>query len=206
MMRRTIYAVSIVVAIFAAACSSTPQIQRYEVKVAEDPEATAPAVDAAVLAIEAFSADVAYDQDRMVYRRSPYRLDYYHYHRWAAATGLMLTDAMRMGYAQSGHFRVVTVGGSSRADVVLSGRVSALEEVDVGRKEWLGRVHLELQLRDARSGELVWAQEYREDEVVDKRSPEGVTRAISRGLTRIVRDSAPAIAEAARSLRSTGVR
>jgi ABC-type uncharacterized transport system auxiliary subunit len=184
------------------ACSSTPQVQRYQVTVAPQIEESKREVNNLVLAVEPFTADVAYDQDRIVYRSSPYRLDYYHYHRWAAAPGLMLTDAMRAAYSKSGYFSLVTVGGGARADVVLSGRVTAIEEVDVSDKEWVGRVFVELQLRDARTGALVWSQNYREEEPVEELDPEGVTRAISKAVTRIVRDSTPKIAEVARSVAS----
>jgi ABC-type uncharacterized transport system auxiliary subunit len=187
------------------ACSSTPTIQRYQVTVAPQIEESQRETNNLVLAVEPFTADVAYDQDRIVYRSSPYRLDYYHYHRWAAAPGLMLTDAMRQAYSKSGYFSLVTVGGGARADVVLSGRVTAIEEVDVTEDEWIGRVFIELQLRDARTGALVWSQVYREEEDVEERDPEGVTRAISKAVTRIVRDSTPKIAEVARSVASGGM-
>ena len=114
----------------------------------------------------------------------------------------MLTDALRAAYGKSGYFSLVTVGGGARADVVLSGRVTAIEEVDKTDDEWVGRVFLELQLRDAGTGALVWSQVYREEEPVEERDPEGVTRAISKALTRIVRDSTPKIAEVARSVAS----
>ncbi len=188
-----------------SACSSTPTVQRYQVAVAPQIETAQRETNNLVLAVEPFTADVAYDQDRIVFRSSPYRLDYYHYHRWAAAPGLMLTDAMRQAYSKSGYFSLVTVGGGARADVVLSGRVTAIEEVDVTEREWKGRVWMELQLRDARTGALVWSQVYREEEAVEERDPEGVTRAISKAVTRIVRDSTPKIAEVARSVSSGGM-
>ena len=151
-----------------AGCSSTPQVQRYQVTVAPQIEESKREVNNLVLSVEPFTADVAYDQDRIVYRSSPYRLDYYHYHRWAAAPGLMLTDALRAAYGKSGYFSLVTVGGGARADVVLSGRVTAIEEVDKTDDEWVGRVFLELQLRDAGTGALVWSQVYREEEPVEE--------------------------------------
>ena len=40
---------------------------------------------------------------------------------------------------------------------------------------------------------------------VEERDPEGVTRAISKAVTRIVRDSTPKIAEVARSVASGGM-
>lgn len=187
-----------------SACSSSPQIQRYQLAVAPQIETSEREVNNLVLAVEPFSADVAYDQDRIVFRSSPYRLDYYHYHRWSAAPALMLADAMRQAYSKSGYFNLVTMGGGARADVVLSGHVTALEEVDITDDEWQGRVWVELQLRDARTGALVWTRAYREEEPVEELTPEGVARAITKAVTRIVRDSTPQIAEVARTAASGG--
>ena len=38
-----------------------------------------------VIALESFDTDAGYDDDRIVYRTTPYRMDYYQYHRWSAA-------------------------------------------------------------------------------------------------------------------------
>ena len=62
----------------------------------------------------------------------------------------MLTDAMRQAYSKSGYFRLVTVGGGARADVVYRGGSPPSKKSTSTSDEWLGRVWMELQLRDAR--------------------------------------------------------
>ena len=39
--------------------------------------------------------DQAYDDERIVYRVTPYRLDYYNYHRWSAAPGMLVARLPR---------------------------------------------------------------------------------------------------------------
>jgi ABC-type uncharacterized transport system auxiliary subunit len=147
-----------------------------------------------VLAIEPLEVDDAYDDERIVYRENPYRLAYYHYHRWSATPGILVAGHLERALEASGHFSAVVRGDSARAALVLGGRVVALEEVDVSKKRWMGRVSLELFLRDAASGEIVWIEQFDESEPLRKQSPEGLARGISRALDRIARRAAPELA------------
>jgi ABC-type uncharacterized transport system auxiliary subunit len=154
---------------------------------------------APILAIERISADAAYDDPRIVYRESPYRLDYYNYHRWSSPPGLMVTDYLRIAYQQSGLFRSVVSGYSSDADAILAGRVMAIEEVNETATTWHARIRLELLLRDARTGELLWSQVVTEIEPLESREPEGTAQAVAAAMGRIVAVTGPLIAEQMRA-------
>lgn len=182
--------------LWAACASGTPETVHYrldlEPSAVEVPEPRQP-----VLGIEPFTVDAAYDDSQIVYRTNPYRLNYYYYHRWASAPGLMLTDSLRRGYQRTGYFQAVTSGEIARSDAVITGHVAALEEVDVSEEEWFGRVVLELRLRDTRTGTLLWSQVIEEEEPLAERSPAGLAEALSSALTRVVEETAPTIAEQA---------
>lgn len=169
----------------AVACGSSPETIHYrlepDVEQADPPPAQRPS-----LALEHLSVDAAYDDAQIVYRTSPYRLQRYYYHRWAAPPGLMLTDTLRSAYAQTGRFRTVSTGSAARSDMILSGQVAALEEVDVTEEEWQGRIVLELRLRDSTTGELLWSDTVEERETLEERSPAGLAEALSVALGRIV--------------------
>ncbi len=175
----------VVIALSGWACGGAQPIHHYQPKVVNGEVDDQGSPGELVLAIEDFSAGSAYDEKRIVYRKSDYRFDYYHYHRWASTPGLLVSDALREVYRSTGAFQAVVGGYDSRADIVLSGRVVALEEVNKSKKEWLGRVVLDLRLRDARSGELLWNDLLRREVSVEQQSPEGLTAALSRGLTDI---------------------
>jgi hypothetical protein len=81
------------------------------------------------------------------------------------------------------------------APVVLAGRVLAIEEVDRSKAEWIGRIVLELNLTDARSGEALWTQQFDETEPLRVQTPEGLAAALSIAMSRIVAHTVPAIAE-----------
>ena len=155
--------------------------------------------DGPVLAVEPLEADEPYDDDRIVYRENPYKVDYYHYHRWSASPGALVSRHLERALDASGRFAAV-LRDDSKATYVLGGRLIALEEVDVSRKRWLARVAIELHLRDAKSGDVVWSRRLEETEPVSRQNPEGVARALSRALDRVARRLAPelgAVASAA---------
>lgn len=187
----------LVIPLLVACGSSPPPINYYRLASEVKPEASE---GRAVLAIEPFSAVTGYDDERIVYRESEYRLDYYYYHRWAAEPGALVTDFLREAYGATGRFRAVVSQGGADATAVLSGRVMALEEVDVTEDRWLGHIALELELRDPVSGEVVWSRVVREQVPLPRQHPEGLAAAISEALDRIARRTAPTIARTSEAL------
>lgn len=148
-------------------------------------------VDLAILPLE---ADTAYDDERIVYRISPYRLDYYSYHRWSASPGTLVADFLERTFERSGRFRSVT--RDTGAPVTLGGRVVAIEEVDSSKTKWLGRIVVELSLTDT-TGDVLWTEQYEETEVLEKQSPEGLAHALSIAMNRIAQRALPVVADLA---------
>jgi len=150
-----------------------------------------------VLVLEPLTTDAAYDDERIVYRTTPFRLDYYQYQRWSSAPGLMVGNFLEQALEASGRFRGVVHDMTPDAPVVLAGRVLAIEEVDRSKAEWIGRIVLELILTDARSGEMLWTQQFDETEPLRVQTPEGLAAALSIAMSRIVAHTVPAISEIA---------
>ena len=170
-----------------SACgSSAPETRYYQMSLAETPlSQTKEARGELSLSVDYMSADPAYDDTRMVYRKSPYQLDYYHYHRWSSPPSMMVSDMLRDAIEATGDFRLVTNGFVAGADVLLRGRLLALEEVDVSESQWRARVVLDLQLQDVRSGLVIWSSRARQEVDVADRTPEGVARALSQAIAEI---------------------
>lgn len=179
-----------IVAAFTSGCAGrTPPTRYYDL--ASPPMRTAGG--GPVIALDLLNTDDAYDDERIVYRTSPYRLDYYDYHRWSASPGVMIGNYLERGLESSGLFAGVVRETTRDVGAVLAGRVVALEEVDVTPKAWQGHLVLELRLLDPRTGEVLWAQQYEERQPLAKQSPEGLAEAISTAMARIVERAAPAI-------------
>jgi ABC-type uncharacterized transport system auxiliary subunit len=189
--------------VLAASCSSPP-IRHYQPEVyAKHLTQADQTAENVVLAVQDFSAGAAYDEQRIVYRKGRYRFDYYHYHRWAAPPGMLVADLLRQVYAGTDAFQAVVGGYSSGADAVLSGQVIALEEVDVNKEKWLGRVVLDLHLRDAHTGELLWNEIVKQEHTMTRQSPTGLTAALSAAITKIGSETAGTLARLARESKKT---
>ncbi len=186
-------------------CSGTaPNVRYYELQLelpaAQRPDAVA---ERPVLAVEPFEVDTAYDDNRIVYRESPVRLDYYFYHRWSASPGTMVADELRSAYAKSGGFAAVEEGVTRETTVVLSGRVLAIEEVDLSKQRWKGRLRLSLQLRDVKTGELLWSKRLEEEEPMRAPTQEALALALSAALGRVVKATTSDLIRLAEERRAT---
>jgi ABC-type uncharacterized transport system auxiliary subunit len=193
MIPRWIAAALIGCAACAACAGKLPETRFYQLAV---PEAQPHGGDR-VLVLDPLATDAAYDDDRIVYRTTPFRLDYYQYHRWSSAPGSMVSNYLEQALEHSGRFRAVVRELTPDAPVVLAGRVLAIEEVDRSRTDWLGRIVLELILTDARTSETLWTEQFEETEPLRERNPEGLAAALSTAMSRIVGRAAPVIAELA---------
>ncbi len=180
--------------VLASCGGSAPQTRYYQLAA---PTIARPSSGSTEIAVEPLTADGAYGDERIVYRLDPVRLDYYDYHRWSTAPGAMIGGYLEQALAQSGEFASVTRAPTATTAVVLGGRVTALEEIDVDAHHWIGHVALELTLRDAKTGAIVWAQTFDEREPEPAQSPEGLARAVGIAMGRIVRDAAPRLVELA---------
>lgn len=150
-----------------------------------------------VIVLDMLATDAAYDDERIVYRTAPVRLDYYQYHRWSSAPGTMIGNYLEQALAHSGQFRAVMREMSPDAAVVLGGRVIAIEEVDRSKTDWVGRLVMSLVATDARSGDVLWTERFEETEPLREQSPEGLAAALSVAMARIAARTAPAIGDLA---------
>jgi hypothetical protein len=109
----------------------------------------------------------------------------------------MIASFVEQELADSGRFAAVTRESTATTAVVLGGRVTALEEIDVDAHHWVAHVSVELAARDASTGKLVWTRTFDEREPEPSQTPEGLARAAGIALGRIVRAAAPELAQLA---------
>jgi ABC-type uncharacterized transport system auxiliary subunit len=178
--------VAIVLAV--TACGGAPPVTHYY-ELAPPAVTTEPASGPA-LAIEAFDVDRPYDDDRMVYRVDPYRVDYYEYHRWAASPGALVGSYLADAFERSGRFRHVSRTTDDNS-VRVVGRVLAIEEIDASPTRWLGRLAIELTAMDSTNGRVLWTRDYDEREPMPMRSPAGLARALTVAAARIAERAIP---------------
>lgn len=183
----------------AVGCGGSKQIHRYQPKAIEKKIKASPSSRSTdlVLAVADFSAGAGYDEQRIVYRSDEYRFDYYHFHRWASPPGQLVAEVLRDVYRETGAFRAVVSGYAARADVVLSGRVIKFEEVDVKGDHWEGNVLIDMRLRDAETGQLIWTETVQKKSKLREQSPSGLAAALSEALTEVGLETVDTLAEKA---------
>ena len=82
------------------------------------------------LVLRSLTARDPYDQERLVYRTSPYAFDLYNSHRWASSPAEQVTHWTRRYLQTTGLFSQVFPTTDSSADVVLGGVIRQFEEID----------------------------------------------------------------------------
>jgi ABC-type uncharacterized transport system auxiliary subunit len=187
--------IAIALLLAAAACGGKlPDTRYYQLAAPAGPPPASEQRDD-LLVLDTPTTDQAYDDDRIVYRTTPYRLDYYQYQRWSSPPGVMVGNYLEQAFQHSGKFRGVVHELIPDAPVVLSGRVLAIEEVDHSKTAWAGRIVLELMLSDARTNEALWTQQFDESEPLRQQTPEGLAAALSTAMARITATAVPKVIE-----------
>jgi len=179
-------AAALVLGAVLAGCALTgkppPAIQYYVLSVPGTPQTPLPGP----VEVHRFTADQPFATERIAYRSSPYRIDYYVYNRWAADPRSMVASAVRDYLDRQPR-------STDAAPFVVSGHVRRLEEVDEGKGR-RGTVAVDLKIE--RDGQVLLEHDYSETEPSESETIEGVVAALSRALGRILDQAAGDVAAA----------
>ena len=118
-----------------------------------------------------------YREDHIVYTGSGQYMGVYLYQRWAEPPTEMIRDVLLRELRASAHFQAVYSWGSNvRGDYILRGHLYDFREISASTL--VGRVTLELELHDARTGATVWTHFYTRDEPVKGKDVSAVVAAL----------------------------
>ena len=166
------------------ACAGTPKTHFYTLHMAGQPAKPA-SPDAPVLVVEPLTAEPLAADLHLVYRTSPYTVDFYAYHQWAVDPAEQVTHTLAEALRATGAFSQVYVAPAPvTGDLRLRGRLIELCEVDEGN-QWYGQVTLDLTLFRSQTGEVVWHKRFTQRVLADSRNPEAVVKALSEGVGRV---------------------
>ncbi len=134
------------------------------------------------VAVREFRSPAYVRQGAIVYRASPEKVGFYEYHRWAVDPREFLTNAIVERLRASGRFAETKIyDGRSDVDLIFSGRLEKLEEVDYDGVVKV-EVALSAQMIELRSGKTVWADGASEIAGVEKRTVPAVVAAMSQAM------------------------
>jgi ABC-type uncharacterized transport system auxiliary subunit len=185
---------------FLVNCGGVPPIYYYRINY-QMPESQANSSPLPVtLGIRQFESDILYEEDRIVYRNSPYEVQYYHYRRWIAPPRKMAKEMLLDQFSSSGIFKqVISLPSASKPDYILHGKIKAFEEWDEDGS-WYGLVTLSFELLKSETKEIVWKNTFSEKTPASKKEPVEVVKAISISMQQVVQK---AITEIERKLKTS---
>ncbi|MBD3421313.1 MAG: hypothetical protein GF398_14450 [Chitinivibrionales bacterium] len=127
-----------------------------------------------------FEIEQAYNRKQIVYRKSPYELQYYFYRMWAVKPATMIADMVQK------HLRAVNLVShivrrydeGQNPDYRLSGYIEAIEEYD-SEEIWYAHIALRLELTRMSDGSLIYTRHFDKIIQVFENNPEYVVQEMS---------------------------
>jgi uncharacterized lipoprotein YmbA len=132
-----------------------------------------------IILVESVSVDEIYSDYRIVYRTSPFQLNYYSYNFWIKKPGRLIRDAVYDYLTKSMVFRKVTDKlAEGEPDYILKARVDSLEEYDM-KNVWFAHLKMQFEIEDYKSGKTVVFTRFDRRSKLNTRKVEFVPLAIS---------------------------
>jgi ABC-type uncharacterized transport system auxiliary subunit len=175
--------------LFTSACLPH-QIQYYQVTTIVKP--VAPPETGPVMLVGRIATPQALQDGRIRYRGGLNEVGGYEYHRWADPPGIMVRDSLISVLRASGKFRSVQDAGSAAdGDYAVRGKLLEFEELD--GNGIMTRVSLDLEMREVKTGRLVWTDLFTHDDPVQAKKVPDVVQSLDRNLQVVLRDASAAI-------------
>jgi ABC-type uncharacterized transport system auxiliary subunit len=170
----------------AAGCGAARPSKYYQLTVPPDSAFSANSNALPVtLLIGRITAPSLYREDQIVYSSRGESMGTYEYEKWAEPPTEMIAEIMLRQFRASGRYHgVYYLRSDIRGDFLLHGHLFDFREVDAGGI--VGRVTLELELRDVKSGTVVWTHFYTHDEPVSGKDTSAVVAALDKNIQQAV--------------------
>ena len=124
-----------------------------------------------------------YREDHIVFSSKGESMGTYQYQQWAAPPTEMLVDVLLRDLRASGKYRAVDVlRSNSHGDFILYGRLYDFKEISASPV--VARLTMDLELRETKTGSIVWTHYYTHDESVNEKDISAVVAALDRNAQR----------------------
>jgi ABC-type uncharacterized transport system auxiliary subunit len=168
----------IVVLIGLAGCfSASPDKKYFQINLEAAPAA---APFSRTLLVERFDINSLYDDFRIVYRVSPYEINYYSYQFWAEKPSKLLRDSLIRYLEASQLFPNIFLESNKAApDWVLRCTLHRIEEVDAPGA-WSARLNMKIEIADVKSGTVLASRSFDRQEPLSKKNVSEMPAVLSR--------------------------
>ena len=170
-------------------CGAVPQSKYYQLKAPAE-ASSAPVGDPLpiTLLVGPLKASHLYREDRLVYATDGEEMGTYQIHRWAQPPTEMMQELLWRSLRASHRYNAVyQLTSSSHGDYLLQGNLYDFKEVSGSKL--VARVNLELELREMKTGAIVWTHDYAHDEPVNGKDVPAVVAAIDQNAQLCVSDA-----------------
>ncbi|MBD3413935.1 MAG: hypothetical protein GF421_05840 [Candidatus Aminicenantes bacterium] len=152
-----------------SSCMSSPDRKYYQIHLEGDEEPGQKTIHKTVL-IEPIDVDDLYDDFRVVYRISPYELNYYSYGFWADKPANLIRDSITQYLSRNQIFRkVIQEISRGDPDVLWKSKIYFIEEIDTP-DAWYARLSMEIELVDFESKKQIFYHKFDRREKLEKKN------------------------------------
>jgi ABC-type uncharacterized transport system auxiliary subunit len=180
-----------VLALIASGCLPH-KVQYYQLSAVD--KQVPPAGAGPLLLVARIATPQALQDGRIRYREGPNEVGVYEYHRWTDPPGIMVRDSLIQILRASGRYKSVEeMGSSAVGDYSVRGKLLEFAELDGPGIQT--RISLDLELREIKTGRLVWSQLLTRDDPVEAKKVSDVVQSLDRNLRAVLDEAAAAIGQ-----------
>jgi ABC-type uncharacterized transport system auxiliary subunit len=168
--------------VLTAGCGAARPSKYYQLSVPAD---SAPVANSnplpITLLIGRLTAPALYREDQIVYSSGGENMGTYEYQKWSEPPTEMIAEVMLRQFRASGRYHgVYTLRSDIHGDFLLHGHLYDFKEV--GGNPLLARVTMELELREIKTGAVVWTHFYTHDEPASGKDVGAVVAALNKNV------------------------
>ena len=206
---KTLPAMVLALVLASAGCGPSageiPRTRLYVIDYTVSPEKNNGPVLPVSVGVEKFRSDSVYRTDRIVYRKDPYRVDFYPYERWGAKPQEIVTDRVLDHLAAKNVFQeVVLATGGPRVDYLVRGRVKRFEEVST-ENGFSALAQIEISVMDRKTGKVIFQRRLSHSSPSKSKPPQGFVNAMAENLRTLLGDMASQVSQAIRETHKNSV-
>ncbi len=176
-------------------CGAIPQSRYYQLTAPAEASAAPPSDPLPVaLLVGPLKASHLYREDRLVYATDSEEMGTYQLHRWAEPPTEMMQELLWRSLRASHRYSAVSLlSSSSHGDFVLQGNLYDFKELS--GSTFAARLDLGLELREVKTGAIVWTHSYSHDEPVKGKDVSSVVAALDQNAQRCVSEAEASLSE-----------
>lgn len=158
------FIISSIILIFFIGCVSSPMKKYYQINLEDISTEKSQSFDLKsidkILLVDKIDMEEIYNDYRLIYRKSPFQLNYYSYKFWIKKPDRVIRDAIVLYLSNKKIFNKVIIEFlDGEPDLIMKIRTNIIEEYDIGGN-WFAHLSMKFKISDFKSGKLILAHEF----------------------------------------------